>query len=88
MATKEAKLKTIEQFAQSSQDTGSAPVQVALCTERILHLTEHLKENPKDFSSKRGLLQLVSRRRKLLRYLQETDENHYKQVIERLGLRR
>lgn len=69
-------------------DTGSAPYQVALMTQRILSLTEHLKIHTKDFSSRRGLLALVAQRRKLLDYIKKGDEEKYKQVIEGLGLRR
>jgi small subunit ribosomal protein S15 len=70
------------------KDTGSADVQVALLTERINHLTEHLKGNVKDHSSRRGLLMMVSRRRRLLEYLKRTAEPRYKSVIEKLGLRK
>jgi len=69
-------------------DTGSADVQVARLTERINHLTEHLSVHKKDISSRRGLLRLVSRRRKLLDYLARTDHERYQKVIESLGLRR
>ena len=69
-------------------DTGSAPYQVALLTERILHLTEHLKVHTKDFSSRRGLLKLVAQRRKLLDYIKARSEEKYQQVIQGLGLRR
>ncbi len=69
-------------------DTGSAPYQVALITQRILHLTEHLNLHKKDFSSRRGLLTLVSQRRKLLDYIKKGSEEKYQDVINRLGLRR
>ncbi len=70
------------------RDTGSADVQIALMTERINHLTEHLAANKKDVSSRRGLLRLVARRRKLLDYLSRTDPERYQKVIATLGLRR
>ncbi|MBS0657025.1 MAG: 30S ribosomal protein S15 [Verrucomicrobia bacterium] len=70
------------------KDTGSADVQVALLSERIAHLTEHLKTHVKDHSSRRGLLQMVARRRSLLDYLQRTANDRYKAVIAKLGLRK
>ena len=70
------------------KDTGSADVQVAVLTERINHLTEHLKAHAKDHSSRRGLLQMVARRRGLLDYLKRTGPERYKTLIDRLGLRR
>lgn len=75
-------------FRQHESDTGSAPVQIALLTERIKHLTDHVGNNKKDHSSRRGLLKLVSRRRKLLDYIKGKDEATYKKVIADLGLRR
>jgi small subunit ribosomal protein S15 len=71
-----------------AKDTGSADVQVALLTARINHLTEHLKAHVKDHSSRRGLLMLVARRRKLLDYLKRTSNDRYKNVIEKLNLRK
>jgi small subunit ribosomal protein S15 len=68
-------------------DTGSPEVQISLLTERINELTEHLKANKKDFSSRRGLLRLVGKRRKLLDYLRETDIKSYRQIVEELNLR-
>ncbi len=70
------------------KDTGSADVQIARLSERISRLTEHLSDNKKDVSSRRGLLRLVARRRKLLDYLARTENDRYKKVIETLGLRR
>jgi small subunit ribosomal protein S15 len=70
------------------QDTGSPEVQVALLTERINELTEHLKVHKRDFHSRRGLLKMVGRRRRLLTYLMKHDVDRYRQVVERLGLRR
>jgi small subunit ribosomal protein S15 len=82
----EVKAKTIEQFKLHAQDTGSADVQVALLTERINHLTGHLQTN-KDHSSRRGLLMMVSQRRRLLDYLQNKDLNRYQTVTKKLKLR-
>lgn len=78
----------LQPFRRHDNDTGSAEVQVALFTARITHLTEHLATHKKDFSSRRGLLKLVARRRKLLDYLKRTDEERYQKVIQSLGLRR
>ena len=79
--------KTVE-LQLHDRDTGSADVQVALMTERISHLTGHLNTNKKDVSSRRGLLRLVARRRKLLDYLKAKDQERYRELISRLGLRR
>ncbi|WP_213697338.1 30S ribosomal protein S15 [Acetomicrobium sp.] len=84
----EWKQKIIEEFKTHEADTGSPEVQVAILTYRIRYLTEHLKIHKKDFHSRRGLLKMVGKRRKLLKYLQEKDFNRYKRLIERLGLRR
>ena len=84
----EAKTKTIETFKLHAKDTGSADVQVALLTERINHLTEHLQTNKKDHSSRRGLLLMVGQRRRLLDYLQTTDLGRYQAVTKKLKLRR
>jgi small subunit ribosomal protein S15 len=84
----EAKTKTIESFRVHDKDTGSADVQIALLTERINHLTEHLQGNNKDHSSRRGLLKMVGQRRRLLNYLQQTDVNRYQAVTKKLKLRR
>ena len=78
----------IREYATVDGDTGSPEVQVALLTSRINHLTEHLKTHAKDHHSRRGLLQLVGRRRRLLAYLQKTDVERYRSLIARLGLRR
>ena len=82
------KKKTIAEYATSEGDTGSPEVQVAVLTKRIAHLTEHLKEHKHDHHSRRGLMLLVGRRRRLLGYLQKVDINRYRAIIERLGLRR
>ena len=87
-ALEEWKQKIIEEYRIHSADTGSPEVQVAILTYRIRYLTEHLKVHKKDFHSRRGLLKMVGKRRKLLKYLQEKDFNRYKTLIEKLGLRR
>jgi small subunit ribosomal protein S15 len=84
---KENKEKVITGFRVHGTDTGSAPVQVALLTERINMLTDHFKLHKKDHHSRRGLLKMVSQRRKLLKYLKATDQNGYKKVVDRLSLR-
>ncbi len=84
----EDKSGIIEQYKTHEGDTGSAEVQVALLTARIVYLTEHLKSHSKDHASRRGLLKLVGQRRRLLRYLQGTDSARYQAVITGLGLRR
>lgn len=78
----------VAEYATADGDTGSPEVQVALLTARIVHLTEHLQTHKKDHHSRRGLLQLVGRRRRLLNYLQRTDVERYRSLIQRLGLRR
>ena len=82
------KQETITKFKQHPADTGSPEVQVALLSERISHLTEHLKNNHKDHHSRRGLLKMVGQRRALLDYLKRKDLDRYKKLIETLGLRR
>lgn len=84
---KERKQEIIEKFAQSKNDTGSAQVQVALLTERINELTEHLKANPKDNHSRRGLLKLVGKRKGFLSYLQSKDIDAYRALKKELNLR-
>ncbi len=83
-----SKSEIIAQYATSEGDTGSPEVQIALLTQRIAHLTEHLKEHKHDHHSRRGLLLLVGQRRRLLNYVQNTDITRYRELIERLGLRR
>ncbi|MDQ7030082.1 MAG: 30S ribosomal protein S15 [Ardenticatenia bacterium] len=85
---KKKKAEIIKQFQRFEGDTGSPEVQIALLTERITLLTEHLKVHKHDFHSRRGLLKLVGRRRRLLAYLQRTDYARYKELIARLGLRK
>ena len=84
----ETKKKIIAEYGQGEGDTGSPEVQVALLTHRIKHLTEHLKTHKHDHHTRRGLLLLVGRRRRLLNYMQKEDINRYRSMIERLGLRR
>ena len=86
--TGERKIELIEEFAQKSNDTGSPEVQVAVLTERISNLTEHFKAHKKDVHSRRGLLMMVSKRRRLLDYLKSKDEDRYQKLIGRLSLRR
>jgi small subunit ribosomal protein S15 len=83
----DSKTKTIGDFKLHEKDTGSADVQIALLTQRINHLTEHLQKNKKDHSSRRGLLMMVGQRRRLLDYLQNTDVNRYQTVTKKLKLR-
>ena len=88
MISKEKKQAVIAEYARSEGDTGSPEVQIAVLTARIQELTEHMKKNPKDFHSNRGLLKLVGQRRGLLAYLKKTDIERYRSLIERLGLRK
>lgn len=82
------KQTVIETHKQSAKDTGSPEVQVAILTERINQLTEHLRTHAKDFHSRRGLLMMVGKRRRLLQYLSREDHNRYRTLIDKLGLRR
>lgn len=88
MMTTERKAEIIKEYGRTPGDTGSPEVQVALLTERINVLTEHLKENKKDHHSRRGLLKMVGRRRNLLAYLKKNDLEGYRSLIARLGLRK
>ncbi|MDA0274355.1 MAG: 30S ribosomal protein S15 [Actinobacteria bacterium] len=82
------KQAVIKEYAKSANDTGSAEVQIALLTDRINHLTQHLKDHPQDHHGRRGLLLLVGRRRRLLDYLTRKDIEGYRALIARLGIRR
>lgn len=82
------KTQSIKEFGRHDGDTGSADVQIALLTRRINHLTDHLKANLKDHSSRRGLLMMVSKRRRLLDYLTQVDHDRYVSVARKLGLRK
>jgi small subunit ribosomal protein S15 len=86
--TKDRKIEIVNDFQQHNSDTGSPEVQIALLSERIRELTEHFKIHKKDHHSRRGLLKLVGQRRRLLDYLKKRDFVRYKEVIERLGIRK
>lgn len=86
--TSEKKREFFEKFGQNAEDTGTAEGQVALFTYRIIHLTEHLKKNKKDFSTQRALVRLVGKRRSLLDYLKNKDIERYRAIIKELKLRR
>ncbi len=88
MQTAQRKSDIISQFQRFDGDTGSSEVQIALLTDRIQYLTDHLRRNKHDFETRRGLLRLVGQRRRQLRYLSKTDVARYRTVLERLGLRR
>lgn len=84
----ERKQDLVKEYAKDDKDTGSVEVQVAILTERINSLTSHCQENTKDFHSRRGLLMLVGKRRRLLTYLKNNSNNRYAELIKRLGLRK
>ena len=84
---KETKTQIIKDYQRSANDVGSCEVQIALMTKRITELTEHMKIHRKDFSSRRGLIALVNRRRRLLQYLQREDYERYSTLVKRLGMR-
>ena len=86
--TANQKATIIKEYAREEGDTGSPEVQVAILSARITYLTDHFKTHKKDHHSRRGLLKLVGQRRRLLRYLKKVDQNRYKTLIQRLGLRR
>ena len=88
MIAKEKKQAIIAEYGRTPNDTGSPEVQVAVLTARIQELTDHLKENPKDHHSRRGMLKMIGRRRGLLSYLKSVDIERYRSLIERLGLRK
>ena len=88
MISKEKKTAIINEYGRKPGDTGSPEVQIAVLTARIQELTDHLKDHPKDHHSRRGLLKMVGQRRGLLGYLKEKDIERYRQLIERLGLRK
>jgi len=85
---KELKKELIEQYRKGPEDTGSPEIQIALLTERINALTEHMKSHKKDFATRRGLLMLVGKRRRLLNYLKDNEIDRYRDVVSRLGLRK
>ena len=86
--TKDNKEEVIKEFGRTDKDTGSAEVQIALLTRRIEDLTGHFKSNPKDHNSRRGLLKMVGQRRKLLNYLKRKDIEKYREILEKLSLRK
>ena len=86
--TTERKQEIINQYRRDEKDTGSSEVQIALLTERIKELTEHLKVHPKDNHSRRGLLKMVGKRRNLLKYLERKDVNRYREITSKLSLRK
>ncbi len=88
MISSEKKQATIKSLQKDKNDTGSSAVQVGILTERIKELTDHLKVNKKDFAARRGLLQMVGKRRRLLRYIAEHDSQAYLDLIKKLGIRR
>ncbi len=88
MITKERKQELVEKYGKSADDTGTPEVQIAIFTERINRLTEHLKAHPHDHSTRHGLLKLVGKRRRLLNYLQENAIERYRSIVEELGLRK
>ena len=88
MITKEKKAQIIAEYGKTPTDTGSPEVQIALLTERITELTEHLKVNPKDHHSRRGLLMMVGQRRGMLAYLRDKDIERYRALIAKLGIRK
>lgn len=85
--SKERKAELIKQYGKNEQDSGSAAVQVAILTDRIHELTEHMKSHKKDFHTRRGLLMLVGKRRRLLSYIKKNDINEYRELIKELGIR-
>jgi small subunit ribosomal protein S15 len=86
--TKERKAELINEYGDTATDSGSPAVQVAILTDRILYLTEHMKTHKKDFASRRGLLKMVGQRRHLLDYIKRRDDQAYRDLIAKLGLRR
>ncbi len=86
--TKETKVEIFKEFGKNEKDTGNTKSQIALLTKRIAELSEHLKAQPKDHHSRRGLLKLVGQRRRLLQYLQREDIKEYRSLIDKLGIRR
>ncbi len=85
--TKERKAELTAEFGKNAQDTGNSKVQVAILTDRIKELTEHMKVHKKDFHTRRGLLMLVGKRRRLLSYIKKNDINEYRELIKKLGIR-
>lgn len=88
MLEKEVVAQIVKEYGRKEGDTGSAEVQIALLTEQIKRLTEHMKANKKDYASNRGLMMMVGRRRNMLEYLKRTDVNRYRELVKKLGLRK
>ena len=88
MISKEKKTEIINQYARTPGDTGSPEVQIAVLSARISELTEHLKANPKDHHSRRGMLKMIGKRRGLLNYLMDKDIERYRDIVKKLGLRK
>jgi small subunit ribosomal protein S15 len=88
MIKPEEKEKIIKKYGLHKKDTGSPEVQIALLSENIKNMLEHLKEHPKDLHSRRGLLKMVIKRKKLLKYLEKEDEKRYKEIIKKVGLKK
>lgn len=88
MVSKEEKVDLVKSYGKNEADTGNAHVQIALLTTRIKDLQDHFKSNPKDHASRRGLLKMVGQRRRLLKYVRNCDINDYRQLIQKLGLRK
>ena len=88
MISKEVKTQIIDKYKRDEKDTGSPEVQIAILTERINELTEHLKVHKKDNHSRRGLLKMVGKRRNLLNYLSKKDINRYREIVDKVGLRK
>lgn len=88
MITKEEKVELINKYGNDESDTGSPEVQIAIFSKRITNLTEHLRDHPQDHSTRRGLLKLVGKRRRLLNYLMKTDIERYRSIIKELGIRK
>lgn len=88
MITKEKKAEAISKMARGKKDVGSPEVQISILTERIKEVTEHMKENKHDFMARRGLTQMVGKRKRLLKYLENTDFEAYKKTVSKLGLRK
>lgn len=88
MITKDEKVELINKYGNDESDTGSPEVQIAIFSKRISNLTEHLRDHPQDHSTRRGLLKLVGKRRRLLNYLMKTDIERYRSIIKELGIRK
>ncbi|HEX7070375.1 MAG TPA: 30S ribosomal protein S15 [Rhodothermales bacterium] len=88
MITKDETQELVTQFGKNDQDTGAPEVQIAIFSKRITELTEHLKRHPKDHSTRRGLLKMVGKRRRLLNYLMDRDIERYRSIIKQLGIRK